>query len=359
VENGTPHRSLGCSPGWASAEGRGSAGAGRTDLIPVRQKGWLGRLAAARRGGGGANRAHPSKTGAAEGCADPASRISQFNEFSECRYYVVLKFPNLKKAMTNTLDELANATVARFTVGFARHPPMHDVGNCFGSGILARYQNVEGILTCAHVVEAAHSQNSIAIIPNGVRDDRKSSIHVEFRLLRSHVIKGNVSEEDGPDLAFVQLPAITVSALASVGSVLNLERQQEVYKAPLRSPKFMEMLSGSVGEWMGKPIEKKTHTELENNIMVIGGKIGALGSSADYDRLLFKPGGTAPPKSYAGMSGGGIWRAGLQGDDAGGYTVEDRRLIGIAFYETAERSVIGHGKMSIYDKLLPEIAKWN
>ena len=133
--------------------------------------------------------------------------------------------------MTNTLDELANATVARFTVGFARHPPVHDAHNCFGSGILARYQSVVGILTCAHVVQAANSQNRIAIIANGVRDDRKQSITVEFSLLRRHVIEGNGAADDGPDLAFVQLPAVTAGALQSIGSILNLGKQQETYKA--------------------------------------------------------------------------------------------------------------------------------
>src|SRR5260370_1057605 len=214
--------------------------------------------------------------------------------------------------MTNTLDELANATVARFTVGFARHPPVHDAGNCFGSGILARYQNVAGILTCVHVVEAAHRQNSIAIIPNSVRDNRKFSITVEFRSLRSHVINGNGSAEDGPDLAFVQLPAITVSALASVGSVLNLGKQQEIYKAPFRSPKFMESFSGSVGEWMCEPIEKHTYTELEKHIMVIGGKISPLGSSTGYDRLLFKPGDIPiPPNPHQLTTRIGITRTRL------------------------------------------------
>lgn len=261
--------------------------------------------------------------------------------------------------MTNTLDELANATVARFTVGFARNPPIHDVENCFGSGVLARYRNVAGILTCAHVVEAARRERSIAIIPNSVRDDRKFSIAVEFGLLRDHVIKPNGSAEDGPDLAFVQLPAVTVSALEAVGSILNLDKQQQIYKTPLQTPKFMEAFSGSVGEFMGEPVEKETHTELENHIMVIGGDISALPSSSGYDRLLFKPGGIVPPKSFEGMSGGGIWRTGLSGDDAAGYVVEDhRRLVGIAFYQTAERFIIGHGAKSIYDKLLPEIAKW-
>src|SRR4029077_7760976 len=47
-----------------------------------------------------------------------------------------------------------------------------------------------------------------------------------------------------------------------------------------------------------------------------------------------------PPTSYAGMSGGGIWRFGLRGDEAIGFSAEDRRLVGIAFYQTEERHII-------------------
>lgn len=261
--------------------------------------------------------------------------------------------------MANTLDELADASVAHFTVGFARHPPLRDAGNCFGSGILVRYRKVAGILTCAHVVEQARDQGSIAIVANGVRDSQKQSITVQFQSLRYHVVRGSGPEEVGPDLGFVQLPVITMSALQAIGSTLNLDVQQERFKQPLQSPYFMEACCGSVGEMMGQPEEKPSHTELENTIMLIGGQISDLSSSTGYDRLRFTPGGIVPPKSYAGMSGGGVWRLGLRRDEASGLSVEDRRLIGVAYYQTAERFIIGHGKISIYERFLPQIAAWD
>jgi hypothetical protein len=150
-----------------------------------------------------------------------------------------------------------------------------------------------------------------------------------------------------------------MSALESVGSTVNLSRQREHFKEPLTSHLYMEAFSGSVGEWMGQPEDRQSHIELKNTIMLIGGQISGLSSSSNYDRLLFTPGQIPmPPKSYEGMSGGGIWRFGLRGDDATGFSVEDRRLVGIAFYQTEDRHIIAHGTESIYDRLLPRIAEW-
>jgi hypothetical protein len=151
-----------------------------------------------------------------------------------------------------------------------------------------------------------------------------------------------------------------MGALASIGSKLNLSKQQEMYKAPFRTPEFMEVVSGSVNEFMGAPVDKETHTELENHIMVAGGQIAELGASPDgYDRVRFQFGEIPKPAtSYKGMSGGGIWRIELRGDEVAGYSAEERRLMGVAFFETEERHIIGHGRLSIYEKLLPEIVKW-
>ena len=55
------------------------------------------------------------------------------------------------------------------------------------------------------------------------------------------------------------------------------------------------------------------------------------------------------------MSGSGIWCLVLKGDESKGYEVEGRRLMGIAYYETAERLIVGHGGKSIYERLLPQL----
>jgi hypothetical protein len=56
------------------------------------------------------------------------------------------------------------------------------------------------------------------------------------------------------------------------------------------------------------------------------------------------------------MSGGPLWFIGLRTQGTG-FEVEDRRLVGIAFYQTEDRRIICQGTVSIYEKLLPKIAQ--
>jgi hypothetical protein len=172
-----------------------------------------------------------------------------------------------------TLDKLADANAARFTVGFARKRPIPGGGNCFGSGVLVRYGNVAGILTCAHVVDAVLTEESIGIICNGPRDNQKQAVTVDRDSIRSLVLKGPGPEDEGPDLGFVALPAITMSALEALGSTLNLTRQKERYQEPLRSYEYMELFSGVPGEWMDEPEDKGTHIELGMTTMLISGQL--------------------------------------------------------------------------------------
>ncbi len=57
------------------------------------------------------------------------------------------------------------------------------------------------------------------------------------------------------------------------------------------------------------------------------------------------------------MSGGPVWYIGMR-RTSDGYEVEDRRLVGIAYYQTADRRIICHGETSIYRRLLPILAEW-
>ena len=66
------------------------------------------------------------------------------------------------------------------------------------------------------------------------------------------------------------------------------------------------------------------------------------------------------PKSYEGMSGGGIWAVCFGRDEAGRPTVVDRRLVGVAYYQTGgvkpeDRHIIAHGPWALYERLFPAI----
>ncbi len=95
------------------------------------------------------------------------------------------------------INKLADAYCARVTLGFARRPPIQDAENSFGSGVLAQYKKVGGVLTCAHVVEAVVGQEAISIISNGARDGDRQSVGVDIGSLRRVVLKGDGRPEDG------------------------------------------------------------------------------------------------------------------------------------------------------------------
>ena len=65
------------------------------------------------------------------------------------------------------------------------------------------------------------------------------------------------------------------------------------------------------------------------------------------------------PQSYEGLGGGGVWMLGFKLNDDEVTSVE-RRLVGIAYYQTgadhpSQQSILLHGPVSLYDRLLPEI----
>lgn len=74
-----------------------------------------------------------------------------------------------------------------------------------------------------------------------------------------------------------------------------------------------------------------------------------------YDRNI------TPPDSFSGMSGGGLWRVYCSSEDNGPLSVQEKRLIGIAFYESdladEKRTITCHGPKSLYGELVDAIRK--
>jgi hypothetical protein len=154
-----------------------------------------------------------------------------------------------------------------------------------------------------------------------------------------------------------------MSALEAIGSALNLE-QQRTMRSPKLRPGVTEALTLAVGNW-AELVTSAEHGSFNivatfTTAIVTGeGRSEAAHGGYDRFRLEVHP-MPAYPRSYEGLSGGGVWILGLKSDDAGAVTVLERRLVGIAYYQTgaddpAQRHILFHGPSSIYDRLLPDI----
>jgi hypothetical protein len=64
------------------------------------------------------------------------------------------------------------------------------------------------------------------------------------------------------------------------------------------------------------------------------------------------------PTNYKGTSGGGLWRLYTKQHDDGSFSLVQRRLVGVAFWETAEeRHLICHGQSSVYGHLFANVRR--
>jgi hypothetical protein len=117
--------------------------------------------------------------------------------------------------------------------------------------------------------------------------------------------------------------------------------------------------SESVGTYAGEPLTKFSDYHASVDFLNFRNRKGF-----DYIRLRAEPYSENFPRSYGGVSGGGIWLSVVQHYDmlkvqpAYGVPI----LMGVAFYETAptrgQRVIIGHGPRSIYENLPAVLAQW-
>ena len=170
--------------------------------------------------------------------------------------------------------------------------------------------------------------------------------------------------EAGPDLAFIKVPNSLVSELENYANVLSLDRQLEQRNAvELIGTVSGELVAGVIDEWTGAPVVVERTKAIMHNCLLNTGSTEPLPPESDYDRLKFVPDPTEmdrPPESYAGSSGGGLWRIWIRQEDGGHTSLADRRLIGVAYYEVPTASgslnIVCHGPASLYERLISAIS---
>jgi hypothetical protein len=259
--------------------------------------------------------------------------------------------------------DMMNDHVGRFTIGFVA--VKKDKGTSLGSGTLARYPRVRGIITCAHVLQSLLRPGvEIGVVCFPTRKGQLQMTRLDMSKT-DHVIVGTYTEtEFGPDLAFLRLPESVFATLESLASSIDATRHRENALAgePDDGKNRVELVCGI--------IEERSTTRTEGNMAVTTfegllnvGRVVNKTTANSLDLYSFQPvpgPDATPPKSYGGTSGGGLWRVYTDPQDDGTHKLAQARMVGVAFWEKpvdAELYITCHGQQSVHHLLYDEVMK--
>lgn len=237
---------------------------------------------------------------------------------------------------------------------------------CYGSGVAVRLGRICGVLTCAHVAKAVMEEPVIGLLQFPTRQQRFQNLRVETDKLGDVIWQGSKWGAARPDMAFLRLPEVTFAEISAKSLVIDLDVQAaQVAQDEPRPCKRFDVVSGVVDSMTEAPrAEGSQSTTVFTSLHHVGHlrRPRALG---DYDIWKFRadPGPDfQAPSSYAGMSGGPIWRFYFKPDGEEPDSAEfiGRRLVGIAFWQYLKTgTLVGHAARTLYAGFVPRIrSKW-
>lgn len=221
------------------------------------------------------------------------------------------------------------------------------------SGTLTLINGVAGILTARHVWSRIERASSVALVVG------RQPYYVSPRVLRSFGPVGQDGLLDpsvmAPDLAFVRIPPPARRDLEAYGKVFySIDARRNDPELDFFAETGFWILAGSP-QALYDPQSGATPSLLYDTTVEKRVEVGA------WDYLFVNlnlPQNPEIPRTYKGVSGGGIWRVSFWlNPEQTAFAVTDAKrdilLSGVAFYQTGEkgRQVIGHGPRSLYHTL--------
>ncbi len=222
-----------------------------------------------------------------------------------------------------------------------------------GSGTLVEIENTFGILTAHHVMERLPPQGKIGFVL--FEQLHRYTLQSEF--LEKIVVDKELIPSEGPDLAFIVLPPTTLGQIKALKSFYNLSlKRDKILSNPFKN---------DMGIWFlcGFPDEQTTYDRPIKGFEIVKGFHGLCGAGGvekeyivgNYDYLEFEVHynkNSQVPKSFGGVSGGGLWHVPLQKSKEGKITPQEIILSGVAFHQSSMinniRTIKCHGRRSIY-----------
>ena len=224
-----------------------------------------------------------------------------------------------------------------------------------GSGTLVKIGSSYQILTVAHVWDATELFPILGLIIA----DRGSPLSIRRDYIQARRLRGIASEESGPDLALLALPASDVSEIRAHKSFLDLMVQRDKCRA--------ESLPQDFGVWaVTGMVEGFSNVRQDAEQGVIGldvqGRVffGAIDGTHERDGYDYLEVGVkmklaGVPSSFGGVSGGSLWQIVLLKNKTGQiFWGGEKYFQGVAFWQSeireGRRVIRCHGRRSLFDR---------
>ncbi len=247
------------------------------------------------------------------------------------------------------LTEAVHRKIRRHAVSMVL-PPVGDAAPRCCSGTLVRLNEMDGILTARHVWTAIAGGANLALLVGG------APYYLDRRVLRGLGPKADATLPDGgasvPDIVFVRLPPRARGDIEASDKVFySVDLRRAVAGIDILDGRGLWILAGSP-QALAKPDTGMVASFLYDTTMAKHTKSGG------WDYLLVNldlPENPSLPRTYGGVSGGGVWRVLFSvSEDNSIFSLEDEArdiiLSGVAFYQTEleGRQIIAHGPTSVY-----------
>ena len=250
--------------------------------------------------------------------------------------------------------------IAPFTIGFVKIDS--ESPSSMGSGTLLQFGPISGILTCAHVAEAVMRETRIGILLFPTKIESLQTYIIATDVIDPLILGSPPWTELGPDIAYLKIPEVELSKFRARASFVNgsLHFERMLSGEPPDCQK-LDVVAGVISDWTDSPtLAGRLATVPFNGLLNVGQAIRLVEQPLDLIEFLPSPeGGFELPDSFQGTSGGGLWRLYVKSNENGDFDLEQRRLIGVAFWETSKHppTLICHAMQTLYGVLKTEIEK--
>lgn len=218
-----------------------------------------------------------------------------------------------------------------------------------GCGTLVVIHGIYGIITASHVVDQLPKLDPYCL--GLVLSEKANIFKIDKSCINIYQISGSEFDENGPDLAFIQLSEPDISTIKAILSFQNLDIDNPNYD-PFEVDDYGWVVCGTPGaqtEWSENEAGFKNILSLSNYCLFVDKPIEQVINGYDYFNFEIDTiKNSRVPLLLNGMSGGGVWK--VEWKDVNNNFKYS--FWGIIFWQTelieGKRFLRCHGKKSVF-----------